>query len=125
MSKLYDFYKCKKDFEDNCMPLPDDINQPVVEWLVKYGCEKALPDIDNIQKNGLFGQYKVGNKNKPNIIYVFKFQSGMIINWDVVTTVERDDIISEITRSYKNKFLEIKKKDKRNVGSSEDRSSGE
>lgn len=113
MDKQYDFYKCMRDFQDKCVPLPDDINYPAIEWLVKHECEETIPDIENIQKNGLFGQVKIANKNKPNIIYVFKFQSGMIINWDVVTTIDRFNTISEVTRSYLNKCLNMKRSDKK------------
>lgn len=110
MSKQYDFYRCMHDFQEDCVPLPDDINDPVIEVLKKIGCDAAIPDIVNIQKHGNFGQYKVLNKNKPTVIYVFKYQSGMIINWDVVTTIEREGLISEITNSYKNKFVKIEKR---------------
>lgn len=114
MINEYDFYKCKNDFQKKGVPLPEDINAPVIELLTKVKCESAIPDILNIQKYGNFGQYKVVNKNKPNIIYVFKFQCGMIINWDIVTGLERDGLISEVTNSYKNKFINIEKRKPQN-----------
>ena len=113
MNKEYDFYNCKNDFQEKCIALPSDINEPVIELLTKVGCEKAISDIENIQKYGLFGEYKIANKNKPGIIYVFNYQCGIIINWNIITTIERDNIISEISNSYKNKFVKIKKKGKK------------
>jgi hypothetical protein len=124
MSKEYDFYKCMKDFQKKCIDLPKDVNQPVIDLLNKIGCSEVISDIVNVQKHGLFGQYKIINKRKTNIMYTFKYQCGMVINWEVTTTIERENTLTEVTNSYKNKYLKIEKRkkgsDEQSTNSSDD-----
>lgn len=121
MVEKYDFYKCKRDKEKRGIALPEDINRPVLDWLIKHKCEEGIPDIKNIQNSEKpkFGVYTIACKDTPNIYYEFNYQCGIILNWYAINIIEREKTVAIIKNSYKNNCIKIEKRKKNECGSSE------
>lgn len=100
--------------------LPDDINSLVDNVLTEVGCSDYIEkDIKHIQKNGLYGQLKIIPNKHPNVMYVFKYQSGMILTWDSIISLTRDSGLGETTVTHKNDLIKIERR-KKHAGQSTD-----
>lgn len=115
----YDFRKCMFDRQFSNVALPEDINSLMIGILKEIGSEDYIQDIKHIQKEGLYGEMKVVNSKVPHIMYVFKYQSGMILTWDSVTTINRESGPCEITFTHKNDLIKIEKRKRQDNGHSE------
>lgn len=114
----YDFYECMGNFKKG-IALPDDINSMIVNVLKDAGCLDCIEDIKHIQKSGLYGQFKVMPNKHPNVMYVFKYQSGMILTWDSIIGISRESGQCETTITHKNELIKIERR-KKNAGQDTD-----
>jgi hypothetical protein len=97
----------------NGVALPDDINLLIANVLIEAGCADCVErDIKHIQKNGLYGQFKIIPNKHPNVMYVFKYQSGMILTWDSIISLTRDSGQCETTVTHKNELIKIERRKK-------------
>ena len=110
----YSFFELKCDAEKKSIPLPDDVNIFIKEWLAKNGYADALPIIEKKETTIQYGEIAVLNVSNPNREIVIGFQCGMIPGFDIITKSTIGLIMIEDKTHILNPALDMSRKRKEN-----------
>lgn len=93
--------------------LPEDINQPIIEWLNKIGCSPGAAAVMEAQKNVGYQKIELIHEKAPNAKIIIQVDSGMVgerKEWEKKNIGPWEMII---TKTVKNPNLDKKKPPKK------------
>lgn len=99
----YSFFEEKAKIEKNPdYTLPDDINQPIIDWLEKIGCAFGANEVKIAQQNVAYRKFEIVNRTINNATITLQMQCGMITERKEVQQKSEGNWVVSVTKTVKN-----------------------
>lgn len=98
--------------------LPSDINDPVIAFLRKIGCEPGIKWLEDMQKRIRYGQCKLVNALGPNKTLEIQVDCGMASGYKVIEKIEKDGWFITTDYTIRNSNLDKRKSNERTINGS-------
>lgn len=98
--------------------LPIDINDPVIAFLRKIGCEPGIKWLEDMQKRIRYGQCQLVNALGPNKTLEIQVDCGMASGYKVIEKIEKDGWFITTDYTIRNSNLDKRKSNERTINGS-------
>jgi outer membrane protein OmpA-like peptidoglycan-associated protein len=98
--------------------LPNDINEPVILFLKKIGCDPGIKWLEDMQKRIRYGQCQLVNVLGQNKTLEIQVDCGMASGYKVIEKIEKDGWFMTTDYTIRNSNLDKRKSNERAINGS-------